>query len=180
MKEKDLQGILRNTELDEASKISQILALSGADRNTDKATVEKEWQTKYDALVSQHATEKASWDTEKNKYAESVSKEDHQKVVDELNVFKSKEENGRRHNYLVETHKAKKGYADLVADKLDWSKASYDDGKKTYTGDEFTKQFDALKKQYPDLFEPVGNPAPAPSKGYMPKNNQGEIDLTKL
>ena len=180
MKEKDLQGILRNTELDEAGKINQILALSGADRNTDKAAVDKEWQTKYDALVSQHATEKATWENDKSKYEGSVSKEDHQKIVDELNNYKSKEENSRRSNYLSSELKTKKGYEDLVAGKVDWSKASYDEAKKTYVGDEFTKQFDSIKKQYPDLFEPVGNPTPVQVKGYVPKNPQGEIDLTKI
>lgn len=180
MKEKDLQGILRNTELDEAGKISQILALSGADRNTDKAAVDKDWQTKYDAIVNQHATEKQNWETEKAKYDGSVSKEDHQKIVDELKGYKDKEENSRRADYLINNHKAKKGYTDLITGKLDWSKASYDETKKTYVGDEFTSQFEGIKKQYPDLFEPVGNPNPAPSRGYVPKNNQGEIDLTKI
>lgn len=179
MKEKDLEGILRNAELDEASKIRQILALSGADRNTDKAAVDREWQTKYDALVSQHATEKATWDADKTKYEGSVSKEDHQKVLDELNAFKGKEENARRSNYLMNELKAKKGYEDLIASKIDWSKASYDDAKKTYVGDEFTKQFEPIKKQYPDLFEPVGNPNHTSSRGYVPRGQQ-EIDLTKI
>ena len=134
-------------------------------------------QKEYDDLVSKHATEKEALEA---KAKGAISKEEHQKVLDELTSYKGKEETSRRSSYLLDELKTKKGYEDLVAGKVDWSKASYDETKKTYTGDEFIKQFDSIKKQYPDLFEPVGNPNQVQNKGYVPKNNQGEIDLTKI
>lgn len=176
MKKEDLQAILEDESLDLTAKMAKIQALAGADVQAQKDKHETEKNT----MQTQFNAEKQNWETEKAKYDGLVSKEDHQKIVDELKGYKDKEENGRRADYLINSHKAKKGYTDLITGKLDWSKASYDETKKTYVGDEFTSQFEGIKKQYPDLFEPVGNPNPAPSRGYVPKNNQGEIDLTKI
>lgn len=176
MKKEDLQAILEDESLDLTAKMAKIQALSGADVQIQKDKHETEKAT----LKAQFDAEKQNWETEKAKYNDSVSKEDHQKIIDELNGYKDKEENGRRAEYLINNHKVKKGYTDLIAGKLDWGKASYDETKKAYVGDEFTTQFEGIKKQYPDLFEMEGNPAPAPIRGYVPHSHNGEVDLTKI
>ncbi len=174
MKNDELKAILEDDTVDLTSKIAKIQALNGVDIKVqqDKKNAE------IDALKVQFESEKKSWETEKSKYKEYLSKDDHQKVLDELNAFKDKEENGRRSSYLSQSLKVKKGYEELLSSKVDWAKASYDETKQTYVGDEFKGQFEVLKKQYPDLFEV--EPKSIPSKGYVSHNHQGEIDLTKI
>lgn len=149
-----------------------IMAENGKDINDTKNSS----KTEFDKLQQQFDTEKKSWENEKSKYASYVSKDDHQKVLDELQGFKDKEENTRRTSYLLENLKVKKGYEDLVSAKVDWSKASYDDAKKSYVGEDFTKQFTSLKEQYPDLFE---NSKSLGSKGYF-GSKKAVDDLTDL
>ncbi|MCM1130093.1 MAG: hypothetical protein NC310_00320 [Roseburia sp.] len=173
MKNEELKSILEDGTLDVAAKIAKIQALNGVDIKVqqDKKTSE------IDVLKAQFDADKRSWETEKSKYKDYVSKDDHQKVLDELQGFKDKEENGRRTSYLSQNLKVKKGYEDLVSSKIDWSKASYDESKRSYVGDEFSGQFESLKKQYPDLFESEGDPIP--QKGYYGSAKQ-VTDLTDL
>ena len=161
MKRNDLKAKIEELGLEAKDELlNYIMDENGKDINETKGSTKSE----LDKLQEKFDSEKRSWEEEKSKYASYVSKDDHQKILDELQGFKNKEENSRRSNYLMESLKVKKGYEDLVSSKVDWTKASYDDAKKSYVGDEFVKQFEPLKEQYPDLFE--SNQKPIIQKGY--------------
>lgn len=153
--------------------LNYIMGENGKDIEATKGSNKAEVQE----LQKQLDSEKKSWEEEKSKYSEYVSKDDHQRVLDELQGFKDKEESSRRSSYLTQNLKVKKGYEDLVASKIDWKEASYDDAKKTYVGDAFLKQLDSLKNQYPDLFE--SKEKPIEIKGYY-GTAKSVSDLTDL
>lgn len=171
MKTEELKVILEDAGMDVTAKIAKIQALNGVDIKVqqDKGVSD------YNALQAKFDEAKKSWEQEKSKYQDYVTKDDHQKVLDELNGFKEKEEKGRQKAFLS-SQNVKKGYEDLVASKLDWTKASYDEEKKIFTGKEFDSQFEPLKKQYPDLFEATKIPS---AKGYYGKGKD-IVDLTDL
>lgn len=176
MKQEDLKAILENSEFDVATKISKIQALSGADvqAQKDKGAVEKA------TLQANFDNEKKTWEDEKAKFKDYVSKEDHQKIVDELENFKTKEEKGRRAAFLKSNYDVKEGYEDLVADKIDWSKASYDETKKTYVGDEFINGVKAFKDKYNDLFTPTQSNEHHGPFGNYKSQDDSKLDLTEI
>ena len=106
----------------------------------------------------------------KEENASLKSKIDGYKDYEDLKKFKedsiANAENEKRVNFLKENGCK---HPDLVAGKIDFSKAKYDDEKKTYIG--LDEDLKGLKESYADLFEikgtqqaePQSNPAPTDS-----------------
>lgn len=171
MKKEDLLGILQNNDLDENAKIEKIQALNGIDR---QAEITKK-QNEIDTLKAEFETERNNWNAERESFGDKISKEDHQKVLDELNAYKLTEEKGRRNTYLKSIG-ANEKYADLISQQIDWSAATFEND--TYKGEAFEKQIETLKTNYADLF--VKQNQSVASKGYVPHTEIKETDLTKL
>lgn len=171
MKKEDLLGILQNNDLDENAKIEKIQALNGIDRQSE---ITKK-QNEIDTLKAEFETERNSWNTERESFKGMISKDDHQKVLDELNTYKSNEEKVRRNNYLKSIG-ANDKYVDLISQQIDWSEATFEND--TYKGEKFEGQIKNIKTNYSDLFV-VENKNLA-SKGYYGNNNTDTTDLTKL
>lgn len=95
------------------------------------------------------------------------SKLDDYKDYDELKKFKDdtieKAETDKRTNFL-KSQGCK--HPDLIASKIDFSKATWDEEKKTYTGLDDT--MNELKGTYQDLFESKGTQQPKSSENPNP------------
>ena len=104
----------------------------------------------------------------KEENASLKSKIDGYKDYEDLKKFKedsiANAENEKRVNFLKDNGCK---HPDLVMSKLDFSKAKYDDEKKTYTG--LDEDIKSLKGTYADLFEQKGtqqlNPDQQPKSG---------------
>lgn len=143
MKTKQLKEILGNEELDLEEKVSQIMALNGQDVNSAKESSSSRVQ-ELESEVAELKAKNSELETNVSKY----------KDYDELAKFKTdtlaEKENNQKKSYLESL-----GFKrpDLFFDKVDWSKAKYDEGKKTYTG----LDVDSLKKTYSDLYSEPSN-----------------------
>lgn len=138
MKTTKLKEILGNEELTLEDKVAQIMALNGQDVNAAKESSS--------SRVEELETEVATLKAKNSELETNVSK---YKDYDDLAKFKAdtlaEKENNQKKSYLESL-----GFKrpDLFFDKVDWSKAKYDEGKKTYTGIDV----DGLKKTYADLY----------------------------
>lgn len=134
MKTQKLKDILGNDELSLDEKAAQILAMNGNDVNTAKERV-TELESELETL--------------KSKNTELETKVNGFKDYEELVKFKADtlaaKENDQKKEYLT-----KLGFKrpDLFFEKVDWSKAKYDEDKKEYSG----VDVDGLKKTYSELF----------------------------
>lgn len=94
------------------------------------------------------------------KNTELTSKAEGYKDYEDLKKFKvdtlAEKENNQKKSYLESVGFKR---TDLFYDKIDWSKAKYDEAKKTYTG----VDVEGLKKTYAEL--------------YVEPNNQGKINF---
>lgn len=143
MKTNKLKEILANEELSIEEKMAQIMALNGQDVN-----VAKEVQSvRVQELEAEVADLKA-------KNTELTSKQEGYKDYEDLKKFKTdtlaEKENNQKMAYLE-----KVGFkrTDLFYDKVDWSKAKYDEAKKEYTG----VDVEGLKQTYADLYSDSSN-----------------------
>ncbi len=155
MKREWLKGLGVADEL-----IDQIMNENGKDINNAKAGAE--------ALVESYKKESEGFKTSasdwENKYNAQVTAT---KDYAELKQFKvdtlAKQEKGRKVDFL-KTQGFK--HPDLFVDKIDFSKATYDEDKKVYTG--LDEQIKSFKNEYKDLFEPdktqVVNGQPQPQQ----------------
>ena len=143
MKTTKLKEILGNEELTLEDKVAQIMALNGQDVNAAKESSS--------SRVEELETEVATLKAKNSELETNVSK---YKDYDELAKFKTdtlaEKENNQKKSYLESL-----GFKrpDLFFDKVDWSKAKYDEGKKAYTGIDV----DSLKKTYSDLYSEPSN-----------------------
>lgn len=173
MKNEDLKSILANESLDEAQKLAKIQELNGLDR---QAEIDKK-NTEIGTLQAQFENDKKAWEEEKKKYSGMVSQEAYDKAMADLNAFKQAKEEGNRASYLKSQLKVKEGYETLISGQIDWSKAEYDESAKSYKGDDFLKQVEAVKGRFPELF--TGAEKKLPDKGYFTPPVDTS-DLTKL
>ena len=118
-----------------------VMSENGNDLNTLKSENEQ--------LKSSHEKEVESL---KAQYSELSTKVDGYKDYEELKQFKADTIANQEKTKRVEFLKAQGcKHPDLIIDKVDFSKATYDEEKKAYTGlDEALK---GLKASYSDLFE---------------------------
>ena len=144
MKRSDLRTKFQEAGL-EADKIDELLNYvmdqNGKDINVARNQADEEF-TKM----------KAENEALKTKTTELTTKVDGYKDYDELKKFKADYEaktiKQQRVDYLKSVGCK---HPDLFENQIDWSKASYDQEKKTYTGlDETLK---GLKENYKDMFE---------------------------
>lgn len=143
MKTKQLKDILANEELSLEDKAAQIMALNGQDVNAAKEYSNERVQ-ELESEVAELKAKNSELETNVSKY----------KDYDELVKFKTdtlaEKENNQKKSYLESL-----GFKrpDLFFDKVDWSKAKYDDEKKEYTG----LDVDGIKKTYSDLYSEPSN-----------------------
>ena len=143
MKTKDLKTILGNEELTLEDKIAQIMALNGQDVNAAKEYS----NTRVQELETENAELKAA---KKDLETKASNYKDYDDLVKFKNDTLSEKENNQKKSYL-ESLGFKR--ADLFLDKVDWSKAKYDEAKKEYTG----VDVETLKKTYADLYSEPSN-----------------------
>lgn len=144
MKREDLRNRLKNAGIEEEKLgdiVDYIMSQNGADVQSLKDELEKTKASSTDA-TSKHEEEVK---TLKAQIAGYKDYEDLKKFKEET---LEKAENSKKSEFL-------KGvgckHPDLMMGKLDFSKATYDEEKKTYTGlDDDVK---TLKETYADLFE---------------------------
>lgn len=134
MKNEDLRAILENGDLSVEEKTSKIQALNGVDVNAEKDKNANE--------IAKLKEQVATLNTNASKYAD----------YDELKEFKAKalekEEENRKIDFL-KSQGCK--YPELFVGKVDFSKAKYNEDKKTYEGlDDALK---GLKDGYKAMFD---------------------------
>lgn len=154
MKREDLKNQLVNAGVadDEINAlVDSIMASNGADINTIKA--EKE------ALEKKYAEDIKAKDDSIKEYESKVKG---YADYEDLKKFKADTIANAEKSRKVEFFKSQGcKYPDLFIDKVDFSKAKYDEEKKTYTGlDEDIKSY---KESYADLFEKTGTLQPNPN-----------------
>ena len=125
--------------------VSYVMEQNGKDINSTKAKFESEL-AEANKKVEDLTKANTELTTEKDSYKENY------KDYEELKAFKENYqanlEKQQRNDYLKSIGCK---HPDLFAIQIDWSKASYDNDKKTYTGlDDAIK---GLKEQYTDMFE---------------------------
>lgn len=109
-----------------------------------------------EALKNNHANELQTLQTElssvKEELTQAKAKESQYADYDELKQFKTdtllKVENEQKIGYLKEI---KCKYPELFVDKFDWTKATYNQEKKTYEGLE--EQIKKVQEQYAGMFD---------------------------
>ncbi len=142
-----------------SSVIDYVMAQNGAEINALKEELK--------ALKDTH-TEEVNKLKEENKTL--TDKVGSYKDYEDLKKFKedtiANAENDKRIKFL-ESKGCK--HPDLVMQKLDFSKAKYDDEKKTYTG--LDEELNGLKETYKDLFEQKGSKQMEPESD--PNPNEG-------
>lgn len=135
MKTKDLEAILENEEMSVAEKKAAIMALNGKDVNDAKDKYASEITSKDEEIAKLKGSNE-----ELSKKVEGFAD------YEDLKKYKTDNEAklvADKHLAYLKGLGFEKG-ADLIADKVDWEKATYDEEKKTYTGiDE-----EALKTNY--------------------------------
>lgn len=142
MKRNDIKSKMQELGLEVNNDlIDYIMGQNGVDIETLKANHSTEIQTLQEQLQEKDAKVK-ELEANTSQYAD----------YEELKQFKQsvveKEEKERKVDYL-KSLKCK--HPDLFVDKLDWTKATYNEEKKTYEGlEESAKE---LKAQYVDMFE---------------------------
>ena len=162
MKRADIRAKFQEAGL-EAEKIDEIvnyiMDVNGKDVNLAKNTADEEFaklKAENEALLKDKTELSAKIDTYKD--------------YDLLKQFKAdsdaKAEKQQKADYLKSIGCK---HPDLFENQIDWSKASYDQEKKTYTGlDEVVK---GLKESYKDMFESKDNPAPEKTIGTIDFGN---------
>ena len=153
MKRANLRAKLQEAGL-EAEKIDDVVNYimdeNGKDVNAAKNTSEEEF-----AKVK---AEKEALEKDKN---ELTTKLDGYKDYDLLKQFKAesdaKTQKQQRVDYLKSIGCK---HPELFENQIDWSKASYDEDKKTFTG--LYDTLKGFKESYKDMFE-VKNPNPTPT-----------------
>jgi len=139
--------------------VNYIMDENGKDINLAKQNVDDDF-----------AKLKAENETLKTSQTELTAKVDSYKDYDELKKFKAEYEANQEKTQKSEYLKSIGcKHPDLFLNQIDWSKASYDNDKKTYVGlDDAIK---GLKETYKDMFEAEnkGNP-----NLYNPNLNRGQ------
>ena len=162
---------LKSLGLTDDAVIDQIMKENGNDINTAKAGAEAqlnifkseneqlkgsqtEWQNKYNTL----ANDTKDYAELKQFKVDTLEKYEHSKKVDFLKA------NGCKH-------------PELLVGQIDFSKATYDDEKKTYTGlDEVLK---AKKEAYADMFEVKGTQDVDPAQQPKATNDDAFMEQFK-
>lgn len=135
-------------------------------------------ETKFNNINTELGTTKTAFENEKAKYSNYISQDVHNKVIDELNIYKTKEDANRKNEFLKSLG-CKDKYQSLVSNQLDWNNVSYDEEKKTFVGEGFDEKVKSLKANYSDLFETEeSNSKQINNSGYYKQDNPE--DLTKL
>lgn len=140
MKKEDLISILEKEDLNVADKVAKILALSDVELSAVKDSAKQKYAEKESQitdLIKENTTLKETYkdyDALKKYKAEKEQEFEKQKKID-----------------FLKSSKVKEKYVDLLLDKIDWEKGTYDNEKKTFSGldDEIKKTNDS----YGDLFE---------------------------
>ncbi len=141
--------------------VDYVMAQNGADVNALKSELE--------TLKGKQAEESKASEEKIKAYEERLKA---YADYDDLKKFKDDTEANAEKSKRVEFLKSKGcKHPDLMMDKIDFSKASYDEEKKTYTGlDEEVKN---LKTSYADLFEDKNPQKVVPYS--QPNNVNGEL-----
>ena len=154
IKSKLLEAGLETDKMDDV--LDYILGINGKDINAAKNTSDEEF-TKLKAENEALTKDKA----------ELTAKVDSYKDYDLLKQFKAdaeaKAEKSQRTEFLKSIGCK---HPELFENQIDWSKASYDQEKKTYTGLEETVK--GFKESYKDMFETE----PAMKNQYKPNLNE--------
>ena len=142
MKRADLKNKMQELGLEiNNDLIDFVMAQNGVDIETLKANHTNELQT-LESQLSEAKEQLTQHEADKSKFAD----------YEELKKFKEdavlKEENTRKTDYL-KSIKCK--HPELFVDKFDWTKATYNDEKKTYEG--LDDQVKAYQEQYSGMFE---------------------------
>lgn len=164
MKTKDLTEVIESEALSTADKVGKIMAMNGVDVNNAKQSSADDTQKLQDQIAAL---------TKENQTLKDQAKE-HEDYA-ELKKFKedtiANAENEQKIGYL-------KGlgfsHPELLLDKVDFSKGTYDANKKTYTGlDDAVK---SLKETYKDMYK---DPTPKQNPGINPGSagNSGSADI---
>ena len=164
MKREDLKNKLIGLGIPEDKvneAVDYVMAQNGADLNSLKGELE--------TLKGKYADDTKAKDEAIKGYEEKLKGFGD---YEELKRFKADTEANAEKSKRVEFLKSKGcKHPDLMMDKIDFSKASYDDEKKTYTGlDEEVKN---LKTSYADLFEDKNPQKINPNA--QPNNVNGEL-----
>ena len=161
---------LKNLGLND-EQIDQIMQENGNDVNIAKAKSSSELETAKKEIETLKSAQ-AEFDKFKTDTAEKY------KNYDELAKFKADYEENQLQGKRLEYLKAQGcKHPDLVAKTIDWSKGTWDEGKKTFNGlDEDMKQY---KETYKDLFEPAKAPSVNPQPGQGGNGNSSEFEKWK-
>lgn len=148
MKRSDLRAKANELGI-EAEKVDElvnfIMDLNGKDINSTKAQFENEL-AEANKKVEDLTKANTELTTEKDSYKDKY--QDYEKLKAFKNDYLANQEKQQKETYLKD---AGCKHPELFMEKLDWSNASYDQDKKTYTGlDEALK---GLKETYKDMFE---------------------------
>lgn len=166
MKRSDLRAKFNEAGI-EADKVDElvnfVMDANGKDINSTKTQFETELN-EANAKVEELTKANSELTTKNDSYKDSY------KDYEELKAFKE--------NYQAEQEKTKKTdflksigckHPELIENQIDWSKAAYDEDKKTYTGLE--EKVKSLKESYKDMFEE----APKVGDEFNPNlNGQGD------
>ena len=170
MKRADLRAKFQEAGL-EAEKIDEIvnyiMDVNGKDVNLAKNTAEED--------LAKLKAENEALLKDKNELSAKV---DTYKDYDLLKQFKAdyeaKAEKQQRADYLKSMGCK---HPDLFENQIDWSKASYDQEKKTYTGLDDTLK--GLKESYKDMFESEKQKQPEPQKNIIQFGGVGSKEEPK-
>lgn len=140
MKTEDLKAVLEDGKLSTEEKMSKIQAMNGVDINAEKDKQASEI-TKLKEQVSTLTTKNQELTTDASKY----------KDYEELKKFKTdtlaREEESRKTEFL-KAQGCK--HPELFVERFDFSKAKYNEEKKTYEG--LDEDIKGAREKYKDMF----------------------------
>lgn len=135
-------------------QINLVMEQNGVDINTAKATLNADVE-KYKGEAESYQAKATEWENKFNGQAAAYKDYDLLKKFHEDAM--AKQEKQRQSDY-VKSLGCK--YPELIVKQLDFSKATYDEDKKIYTG--LDEQIKTLKASYGDMFGTVQHPNPNP------------------
>ena len=156
-------------------QINLVMEQNGNDINSAKVGLQAEVE-KYKGEAESNLAKATDWEGKFN--AQAAAYKDYDILKQFHTDAMAKQTKERQIDYV-------KGlgvnHPELIANQIDFSKATYDEEKKTYTG--LDEQIKGLKQSYPDMFggtqqvNPQPQPSVNPNGGFLEKAMQDDPSL---